>query len=56
MEASGCSRHDDHGNIHVAETCGHESYRHGDHVDFEHDGHWHAKHGDHWDVHPGPEG
>ncbi|MGH2382792.1 MAG: zinc transporter permease [Candidatus Limnocylindria bacterium] len=57
METSACSRHGgDHAHIHVEETCRHELFRHGDHIDFEHDGHWHAKHGDHWDEHAGPEG
>ncbi len=52
METSACNQHDgDHGHIHAEETSGHESFRHGDHFDFEH-----AKHGDHWDEHPGPEG
>ena len=53
VETSACSQHDgDHGHIHAEETCGHESFRHGDHFDFEREGHWHAKHGDHWDEHP----
>lgn len=54
MESTACTQHEgDHPHAHVQEACGHESVRHGDHVDFEHDGHWHAKHGDHWDEHPG---
>ncbi|MGH2428700.1 MAG: hypothetical protein ACRDGV_07425 [Candidatus Limnocylindria bacterium] len=54
METNGCEQHGgDHGHVHAEEVCGHESVRHGDHLDFEHEGHWHAKHGDHWDEHPG---
>jgi len=29
-----------HEHIHAA-NCGHKSYVHGDHIDFEHDGHFH---------------
>ena len=47
-----CTPHEgDHGHVHAEEVCGHESIRHGDHLDFEHDGHWHTKHGGHWDEH-----
>ncbi len=43
--------------------CGHESVRHGDHVDYLHNGHRHAPHGGHYDEHaeieparsPGPD-
>ena len=50
MASEPCERHEDHMHVHT-ETCGHETQRHGDHLDYEHDGHWHAKHQDHWDEH-----
>lgn len=47
-----CTQHEgEHGHVHAEEVCGHESIRHGDHLDYEHSGHWHAKHGGHWDEH-----
>jgi hypothetical protein len=55
METQDCTQHEgDHPHVHAEEVCGHESVRHGDHLDFEHGGHWHAKHNGHWDDHEAP--
>ena len=53
MPASAAHRqHDatDHDHVH-GEGCGHETVRHGDHVDYVHDGHRHAGHEGHDDEH-----
>lgn len=45
-------QHDPSQHPHVHATdCGHETVRHGDHVDYVHDGHRHAEHGEHYDEH-----